>query len=880
MPASTPPLISIIFPIKKQSPFTQESLQSIFQQTYSNLEILIIDCSSDKSVSNTLNKAVDDSRVLIAHSPHANLSVALSLGFAIATGDFITWIQDTSLMEKKQIEVLLEFLLLHPELEMTYGNYYLVDEKNSTGDRLRGFLRPIELPETTENLNSDSNFIGPCFLMSRFASKVLGSHLNLPGVEDYDYWMRMNNLFGIRRIKKRDFLLKFYPKTSIPFDDQMKVIKNLQILMKHEENRGLYMQTAEIYANPFWCGSNLDCLQIANKINWNLVTDDEISSTEFTLNLSPSVINVLLIGEPRGLDDYVKRHFSERLESLCTVAIVDSKNWNPVHVHKSSTDLTTVDLVMTNSAQLYHTLSLYHKNVFGIVHNWIEKLEVEEWFEKGKHDRTQNYLVIKWNHAIRTLIKPFCTNLVAERLSKIQQEKTSLQLVLRESKPYVQQKVHVLLHMCMFYFGGMENMVLDLASVLLKQGNRVTLAITGPTNPSIHKMLQKTAPGASLWIMDDVLQGSQNTSAIFDKYLNSDVFEYIFERMLTTRKIHVVNSHYCEFGAKIVGKLGIPLVQTMHNSYVWLSNVYQRTMRNNEKYISAYAAISSSVAMYSHVAIGLPARKMVILPNGAPENKCLILESKQAWQEWEVIRTNVRKKIGVSSGDTVMMIFGALRRQKGQKHAVRALAKIKQSAPKQRFKLLFVGNKEDVAYFQEIQGDLKQLNLSTEVTITGKLPRDEAHTYIAASDIMLFPSTFEGHSLSMLEALCFGNPIITTDTGGARDLAFRVNTAINMNSKSQHTLIHIIDPPIYKDITKYDSSDFEDLYGDDNEFVERLADIILHVYKQIRLDKDEMTVLDKVINRFSSAVTYSYYDSLFRWLIRKGSLSSFRAWLE
>ena len=86
------PKISVIVPVYKAEAFLQKCVNSILQQTFTNLELLLIDDGSpDNSGALCDRFAASDSRVRVFHKPNGGVSSARNLGMKEARGDFIAF---------------------------------------------------------------------------------------------------------------------------------------------------------------------------------------------------------------------------------------------------------------------------------------------------------------------------------------------------------------------------------------------------------------------------------------------------------------------------------------------------------------------------------------------------------------------------------------------------------------------------------------------------------------------------------------------------------------------------------------------------------------------------------------------------------------------
>lgn len=103
------PLISIVVPVYKAEPYLSKCVNSILSQTYSNLEIILIDDGSpDHSGEMCDSFSKKDLRVHVYHQKNQGVSAARNRGVKASEGQFIAFVDADDWIEPEYIEYLLE----------------------------------------------------------------------------------------------------------------------------------------------------------------------------------------------------------------------------------------------------------------------------------------------------------------------------------------------------------------------------------------------------------------------------------------------------------------------------------------------------------------------------------------------------------------------------------------------------------------------------------------------------------------------------------------------------------------------------------------------------------------------------------------------------
>lgn len=106
------PLISIIIPIYKVEPYLRRCLDSIVNQTYTNLEIILVDDGSPDGCPHICDEyAAKDNRIVAIHKKNGGLSDARNAGLDICKGEYISFIDSDDWVDEKYIEILLDLAI-------------------------------------------------------------------------------------------------------------------------------------------------------------------------------------------------------------------------------------------------------------------------------------------------------------------------------------------------------------------------------------------------------------------------------------------------------------------------------------------------------------------------------------------------------------------------------------------------------------------------------------------------------------------------------------------------------------------------------------------------------------------------------------------------
>lgn len=201
--------ISIIIPIYNAEKYLNECINSILNQTYNNIEILLIDDGSTDNSSSICDMYCKKYKNIITyHLNNGGVSKARNYGIDKATGEYIIFIDSDDFIDKSMIEKLIN----------------IVNEKNVD-------LAICGYKYKYKNKTINSNFKHNCYMTIEQAKKEIFLSNSIKG-------------YCVNKIFKRKILLE----NNIRFDEKIKICEDMLFVFKyiHHINK-IYVINDELY---------------------------------------------------------------------------------------------------------------------------------------------------------------------------------------------------------------------------------------------------------------------------------------------------------------------------------------------------------------------------------------------------------------------------------------------------------------------------------------------------------------------------------------------------------------------------------------------------------------------------------------------------------
>lgn len=123
--------ISIIIPIYKVEQYLYRCIESVVNQTYQNLEIILVDDGSPDNCPKMCDDwAEKDKRIKVIHKENGGVSSARNLGLEKATGDYIAFVDSDDILDKEMIQKLYSSVVENNS-DLSMCKYSLIYEKDN-----------------------------------------------------------------------------------------------------------------------------------------------------------------------------------------------------------------------------------------------------------------------------------------------------------------------------------------------------------------------------------------------------------------------------------------------------------------------------------------------------------------------------------------------------------------------------------------------------------------------------------------------------------------------------------------------------------------------------------------------------------------------------
>jgi len=187
MSAEHKPLVSVIVPSYNQGQFIEDTILSILNQDYQNIEVIVFDGMSTDGTIDVLKRY--DERITYTSEKDNGQSDAINKGFRVAKGDIVTWLNSDDIYpDRRTISRIVSVFSLNLDCDLIFGDFIEIDANNCV---LKIYKRPSYSHKRLLRIGYISQ---PATFFRRRVIDAMPVREDLRYAMDLEYWLRAHSL--------------------------------------------------------------------------------------------------------------------------------------------------------------------------------------------------------------------------------------------------------------------------------------------------------------------------------------------------------------------------------------------------------------------------------------------------------------------------------------------------------------------------------------------------------------------------------------------------------------------------------------------------------------------------------------------------------------
>jgi len=199
------PLVSIVIPCYNHEDFVQDSIQSVIEQTYENIELIIIDDGSKDGSVAKIQQMIESCeqrfvRFEFRSRPNKGLSATLNEAIEWCQGKYFAALASDDVILENKTKIQVKFLEEHKDILAVFGGVKSIDNNNN---ELSTQLREAEMYSFKKIIMHKHDLPAPTQMIRLEAIKKIGGYNPNILIEDWYMWLKLSmsgNVFYINEI--------------------------------------------------------------------------------------------------------------------------------------------------------------------------------------------------------------------------------------------------------------------------------------------------------------------------------------------------------------------------------------------------------------------------------------------------------------------------------------------------------------------------------------------------------------------------------------------------------------------------------------------------------------------------------------------------------
>ena len=243
------PLVTFFIPSYNHAKYVEKSITSVCEQTYKNLEVIVIDDGSKDGSHEIISGLQKKYNFNYIHRPNKGLIKTLNEALEIANGEYICWGGSDDYFALDKVEKQVEFFKGHPDYAVCYGKMIYIDDNGNMKKEAK--IKYNESGFVFDKLLYRNFITLPTVMVKTSVIKEFGGFDERFFLEDYPLWLKISKKYKIGFLNE---LLTYYRlHASNVSGDLFKMVKEIEYILSDYKNEPSYKKAIKILYYRWFC---------------------------------------------------------------------------------------------------------------------------------------------------------------------------------------------------------------------------------------------------------------------------------------------------------------------------------------------------------------------------------------------------------------------------------------------------------------------------------------------------------------------------------------------------------------------------------------------------------------------------------------------------
>lgn len=173
------PFFSIVLATFNRAGIIERAINSVFNQTEKDWELIIVDDGSTDDTANVCKKYFTDSRVRYIYQSNRGAALSKNTGILASSGLYITFLDSDDEYCENHLDLRQQILLQNPDVDLLYG-----------GVKIIGNPYVVDFFDKSKLIHIDKCYVGGTFFLKKDLANTLGGFRDIGYGEDADFAVR------------------------------------------------------------------------------------------------------------------------------------------------------------------------------------------------------------------------------------------------------------------------------------------------------------------------------------------------------------------------------------------------------------------------------------------------------------------------------------------------------------------------------------------------------------------------------------------------------------------------------------------------------------------------------------------------------------------